>query len=97
MYVVSDIDDVFIPKPSDILVNLTECREGLESLLARVPEMFQESHAVGSALGPALQAAFKLTSATGSKIMALTANLPTLGAGALKNREDPKLLGTSKV
>lgn len=33
----------------------------------------------------------------GSKIIALTASLPSLGAGALKNREDPKLLGTSKV
>jgi hypothetical protein len=28
--------------------------------------------------------------------MTLTASLPTLGAGALKSREDPKILGTSK-
>jgi protein transport protein SEC24 len=61
MLVVSDLDDVFLPKPNDLLVNLTESRAGLEALLARIPEMFQESHAIGSALGPALQAAFKLT------------------------------------
>ena len=61
MLVVSDVDDVFLPRPNDLLVNLTECRKGLESLLSRLPEMFQESHAVGSALGPALQAGFKLT------------------------------------
>ncbi|KAF9519326.1 hypothetical protein BS47DRAFT_1370747 [Hydnum rufescens UP504] len=97
MLVVSDLDDVFLPKPNDLLVNLTESRAGLEALLARIPEMFQESHAIGSALGPALQAAFKLTTAIGCKIIVLTASLPSLGAGALKNREDPKILGTISV
>jgi hypothetical protein len=29
--------------------------------------------------------------------MTLTATLPTLGEGALKPRDDPKLLGTAKV
>jgi hypothetical protein len=29
--------------------------------------------------------------------MVLTASLPSLGEGALKNREDPKILGTAKV
>jgi hypothetical protein len=33
----------------------------------------------------------------GGKLVVLSATLPTLGAGALKNREDPKLLGTPKV
>jgi hypothetical protein len=27
----------------------------------------------------------------------LSASLPSVGAGALKNREDPKILGTAKV
>lgn len=61
MLVVSDLDDIFLPKPTDLLVNLTESRAGLEALLARLPDMFQESHAIGSALGPALQAAYKMT------------------------------------
>jgi len=29
--------------------------------------------------------------------MVLSSTLPSVGAGALKNREDPKVLGTSKV
>ncbi len=33
----------------------------------------------------------------GGKIMALTSTLPTLGDGALKARDDPKLLGSGKV
>lgn len=61
MLVVSDLEDIFLPKPTDLLLNLTEARAGLEALLGRLPDMFQESHAVGSALGPALQAAYKMT------------------------------------
>ncbi|TFY77941.1 hypothetical protein EWM64_g6073 [Hericium alpestre] len=96
MMVVSDIDDVFLPKPTDLLVNLSEARASLESLLGRVNDMFQENHTLGSALGPALQAGFKLMAPIGGKIMVLSSTLPTIGPGALKNREDPKVLGTSK-
>ncbi|CEH14731.1 cpii coat sec24 protein [Ceraceosorus bombacis] len=96
MLVVSDLDDVFLPKPNDILVNLTECRAGVEALLQRLPDMFKDTLVHGSALGASLQAAYKLVSAIGGKIMVLTASLPTVGPGALKNREDIKLLGTSK-
>jgi len=60
MLVVSDTDDVFLPKPTDLLVNLTEARTSLEVLLGRINDMFVENHTVGSAMGPALQAGFKL-------------------------------------
>ncbi|KDQ09348.1 hypothetical protein BOTBODRAFT_179058 [Botryobasidium botryosum FD-172 SS1] len=96
MLVVSDLDDVFLPKPTDLLINLSETRAGLEALLTKMGDMFQESHTVGSAMGPALQAGFKLCASVGAKIIVLSASLPTLGAGALKNREDNKVLGTAK-
>lgn len=96
MLVVSDIDDVFLPKPNDLLVNLAESRAALEALLGKLNDMFSENHVIGSALGPALQAGFKLMSPIGGKIVALTASLPSVGAGALKSREDPKILGTTK-
>ncbi|KAF8524356.1 protein transporter SEC24 [Hysterangium stoloniferum] len=96
MLVVSDLDDVFLPKPTDLLVNLTESRGAIEALLGRISDMFQDSHTVGSAMGPALQAGFKMIQSIGGKLMVLSASLPTLGAGALKSREDPKILGTSK-
>ena len=116
MLVVSDIDDVFLPKPNDLLVNLTESRAALEALLGKLNDMFAENHVAGSALGPALQAGFKLMvgsfstpsppkvlnlswvqSPIGGKLVALTTSLPSVGAGALKSREDPKILGTPKV
>jgi protein transport protein SEC24 len=60
MLVMSDTDDVFLPKPTDLLVNLVESRSQLETLLSRINDMFQDNHTVGSAMGPALQAGFKL-------------------------------------
>jgi protein transport protein SEC24 len=60
MLVMSDVDDVFLPKPNDLLVNLSECRAGVESLLGRLNDMFTDNHTIGSALGPALQSGFKL-------------------------------------
>ncbi|KAG8861073.1 COPII subunit [Serendipita sp. 405] len=107
MLVVSDLDDVYLPRPNDILVNLSEQRKPLESLLGRINEMFAGStgmtapgmHGIPSspsAMGPALQAGYKLISPIGGKLLVLSASLPTLGAGALKDRDDPKLFGTSK-
>lgn len=58
--------------------------------------MFQDNSIIGSAMGPALQAGFKLMAPIGGKIMVLSASLPSVGPGALKNREDPKILGTAK-
>ncbi|PPR00131.1 hypothetical protein CVT24_008933 [Panaeolus cyanescens] len=96
MLVVSDVDDVFLPKPTDLLVNVAESRASLESLLGRIGDMFADNTVIGSALGPALQAGFKLMAPIGGKIVVLSSALPSVGAGALKNREDPKILGTAK-
>jgi len=96
MLVVGDLDDVFLPKPNDILVNLVEAKAGIENLLSRLNDMFVETHNTGNALGAGLQAAFKLISHVGGKVVALSASLPNLGPGALKPREDSKILGTSK-
>jgi len=60
MLVVGDLDDVFLPSPTDLLVNLTEARAGIESLLGRLNDMFKDTSLVGNALGAGLQAAFKL-------------------------------------
>jgi protein transport protein SEC24 len=60
MLVVGDLDDVFLPKPNDILVNLVEAKAGIENLLSRLNDMFHDTHNTGNALGAGLQAAFKL-------------------------------------
>ncbi|KAG0278127.1 COPII subunit, partial [Linnemannia exigua] len=96
MMVVSDLEEAFLPQPQDLLCNLSECRSVLEALLNRMSDMFKDTQNVGNALGPALNSAYKLVSPIGGKILCLQASLPNLEAGALKMREDPKLLGTAK-
>lgn len=52
--------DVFLPCPDNLLVNLKECRELINDLLQQLPKRFANEHDNKSALGAALQAAFKL-------------------------------------
>ncbi|KAI9286884.1 Sec23/Sec24 trunk domain-containing protein [Umbelopsis sp. AD052] len=96
MLLVSEIDDVFLPAPTDLLVNLTESRHVIESFLEKLPDMFKDTTNIKNAAGSALQAAFKLVSVCGGKIICLQSTLPNVGTGALKPREDVKLLGTAK-
>ena len=58
MMVVSDLDDIFVPLPDDLLVNLSESRNVVETFLDSLPSMFQDNVNVESAFGPALKAAF---------------------------------------
>lgn len=56
----SDVDDVFLPQPNDLLVNLAEAQSAVTTLLNKLPALFADSPTLDSALGPALQASFKL-------------------------------------
>lgn len=58
MMVISDLDDIFVPLPDDLLVNLSESRSVVDTLLDSLPSMFQDNMNVESAFGPALKAAF---------------------------------------
>uniref|UniRef100_A0A1A8J987 SEC24 family, member B n=1 Tax=Nothobranchius kuhntae TaxID=321403 RepID=A0A1A8J987_NOTKU len=89
MLVVSDIDDIFIPSHDSLMVNLKESKELVKELLTSLPAMFSQTRETHSALGPALQAAFKLMSPTGGRVTVFQTQLPTLGAGKLQSREDP--------
>ncbi|XP_063046534.1 protein transport protein Sec24A isoform X2 [Engraulis encrasicolus] len=96
MLVVSDIDDVFIPTPDSLLVNLKDSKELVKDLLNGLPKMFNQTRETHSALGPALQAAYKLMSPTGGRISVFQTQLPTMGAGALQSREDPNQRSSTK-
>ncbi|KAG9243980.1 transport protein-like protein SEC24 [Calycina marina] len=96
MLVVSDLDEPFLPIPSDLLVTLSESRLSVEKFLLSLPQMFQENQNNGSCMGSALRAGHKLISPLGGKMVVLTASLPNVGHGKLEMREDKKLLGTSK-
>ncbi|NXX21555.1 SC24B protein, partial [Podargus strigoides] len=96
MLIVSDIDDIFLPTPDSLLVNLHESKELIKDLLNALPNMFTNTRETHSALGPALQAAFKLMSPTGGRISVFQTQLPSLGAGLLHSREDPNQRSSTK-
>ncbi|XP_033124522.1 protein transport protein Sec24A-like [Anneissia japonica] len=97
MMVVSDIDDIFLPLPGDLLVNLNESKELVQDLLNQLPTLFQNNKETQSALGPALQAAYKLLGPTGGRVTVIQSCLPSTGPGALKSREDPNQRSSKNV
>ncbi|KAL5729064.1 Protein transport protein Sec24A [Ranunculus cassubicifolius] len=97
MMVVSDLEDIFIPLPDDLLVNLSESRNVVDGFLDSLPSMFQDNVNVESAFGPALKAAFMVMSTLGGKLLIFQSTLPSLGAGRLRLRgDDPRVYGTDR-
>jgi protein transport protein SEC24 len=60
MLVVTDINDIFLPLPDDMLVNLADSRSVVESLLNKLPNMFPGTQNAEAATGVALKAAFEV-------------------------------------
>ena len=58
------ISDIFLPCPDNLLVNLQESKELVIDLLNQLPSMFENNMETGSALGAALQAAYKMMVST---------------------------------
>jgi len=85
--VVGDIEDVFLPSPTDLLVNLQSCKEQIVQMLTELPELFNGCQETDNCLGAALQAAYKMISPTGGRITVVQSTIPNIGPGALKSRE----------
>lgn len=95
--VVVDIDDMFLPCPENLLVNLSECHDLIKDLLTQLPKQYAESYNTESALGAALQAAYKLLAPTGGRVTVFQSRLPSIGPGALVAREDPSQRASDTV
>lgn len=89
MLLVSDIDDVFVPSPDSLLVNIHESKALVQDLLTNLPSIHAQNGEPTSALGAAVQAAYKLVSPIGGRVSVFQTCLPNAGPGSLKPREDP--------
>ncbi|KAI8967408.1 hypothetical protein BDF20DRAFT_900917 [Mycotypha africana] len=92
LLVVGDLTDVYLPRAaSDLCVNLVESRKAVEDMLIKMKTMFNGSshaHTPSNCLGVALQAARKLLSPTGGKIVCFQASVPNIGDGAVKAKQE---------
>ena len=93
MLVVSDVSDVIMPLPDDLLVNLQDSRKVIDELLNSIPTMFAKNSSIHNCMGPALMAAKRIIQNVGGKICLFQTTLPNLGEGALKQRENVRLVG----
>ncbi|KAI9011499.1 Sec23/Sec24 trunk domain-containing protein [Gaertneriomyces semiglobifer] len=96
MLVVADMEDVFVPLNDGFLVDPIESRTVIGNLLDTLPTIFETNRTAEVALGALAQATLGALKDLGGKLTIFQSMLPTFGPGALKNREDPKLLGTDK-
>ncbi|KAI2507452.1 Sec23/Sec24 zinc finger [Fragilaria crotonensis] len=95
MLVVSDLNELFVPLPDHLLVNVKESRHVVEAFLDNLPDMFSKNPIVSaSCLGPALKAAFTVMKQIGGKMCVFQSIMPNLGDGALHPRENQAIMGT---
>ncbi|KAJ2545484.1 COPII subunit [Coemansia sp. RSA 1853] len=94
--VVGDVDEVVLPAPADLLVNLSDARSSLDLVLERFGTMFSGNHGVGNALGPAIRAAQQMLGGIGGRIVAVMASPPTTGEGLVELRAEGRDLGTPR-
>jgi len=51
--IIRDVDNVFLPSPSDLLANLGNCREQVVNMLFNLPEHFSSSQEMDNGLSQA--------------------------------------------
>jgi protein transport protein SEC24 len=97
MIVVSDLSDIFLPLPEEIVANLQDSEQALLALLDSLPGCFRETKITESCLHSAIDAASLAMKHIGGKIVTCLSTIPTHGACQLKsNRENRALLNTDR-
>ncbi|KAK6288783.1 hypothetical protein POUND7_000324 [Theobroma cacao] len=87
MLIVPDVQDVYIPLETDIIVQLSESRQHIEQLLESIPTMFLDNRTAESAFVAAVKAAFLAIKSTGGKLLVFQSVLPSVGMLALSARD----------
>lgn len=97
MLVVSDLDDLFLPLPDDILVDLHDNAAMVMNLLDSIPQIFKRTEVNESCMGSAIKGAFMAMKNIGGKLLVFGACIPSVGELCLKStRDNPRWLGSDK-
>jgi protein transport protein SEC24 len=96
MLVVPDIQDVYTPLQSDLIVPLSEVQEQVEQLLDNIPVMFQNTRILESAFGAGIKGAYLAMKLTGGKLLVFQSVLPSVGMCALTPRQNEGRVGGEK-
>ena len=88
MFVYPDLEEINLPMPDGLMVNLNEQREGIQLFLETLPSLFADNYETDSALGTALTAGHQLLKSTGGRMTIMQTCLPNVGIGSLKQREE---------
>ncbi|CAD2095936.1 protein transport protein Sec24A, putative [Plasmodium vinckei brucechwatti] len=95
MMVVSDIQDIFIPLPENILVNVHECQNAIDNLLDNLPNMWRNNKMSDCCAGNALKAAVMLIKKVGGKILFFLSSVPNIGDLTVNVNREGKDKGSS--
>lgn len=97
MLVVSDLEDLFLPLPDDILVNVADSESSILSLLDSLPVIFRDTKVSESCTGSAVRGAYMAMKHIGGKMCVFQSCIPSVGENSLKStRDNPRLLGTDR-
>ncbi|XP_066931581.1 protein transport protein Sec24A-like isoform X1 [Clytia hemisphaerica] len=96
MHVVSDVDDIYLPVPDGLLVNIKENKEMILQLLESLPTSFDKEIDTKCATGAAMLGAKKLVTSVGGRITVFQSCLPNVGPGKLTLRESSNISTNAK-
>lgn len=97
IFVVADLEDIFLPLPDDILVNLSESEAAILNLLDSLPQIYHDTKLNESCMGSAIKGAYLAMKHIGGKLLVFGACIPSVGELSLKStRDNPHLLGTDR-
>ena len=89
--VMSDLDELVVPFPEHLLVNLNESKDLVRATFQSLPSMFAHAQTTKSCLGSALKAAKAILDMVGGKIIVFQCSIPNCGDGAIDRKEDQSL------
>ncbi|GAW81646.1 protein transport protein Sec24A [Plasmodium gonderi] len=95
MMIVPDIQDIFIPLPEDILVNVHECQNVIDTLLDNLPTMWRNNKISDCCAGNALKAAVMVLKKVGGKILFFLSSPPNIGDLTVSVNRETKEKGSS--